>query len=97
MNITTQTKDFGLASLLVAKKANLLGYTTDDYGNLWFEFAADQMVTDLEQGFFRNTVDVRVQDFLAAQKMLKTLIFETKRNGHEYGNHTIRNLRASTV
>jgi len=80
---TTKTKDFGLAAMLVAKNAKMTGYTTDDLGNLWFEFATDDVVAALEQGFYRNTVDVRIQDFLAVQKMLKALIFETKRNMYE--------------
>ncbi|HEY3295392.1 MAG TPA: hypothetical protein VGL38_08130 [bacterium] len=80
---TTKTKDFGLAAMLVAKNTKMTGYTTDELGNLWFEFATDENVAALEEGFYRNTVDVRIQDFLAAQKMLKALIFETKRNMYE--------------
>jgi hypothetical protein len=78
-----KTKDFGLAAMLVSKNAKMTGYTTDELGNLWFEFATDDRVAALEKGFFRNTVDVRIQDFLAAQKALKALIFETKRNIYE--------------
>jgi hypothetical protein len=90
---TTKTKDFGLAALLVAKNAQMTGYTTDELGNLWFEFTTDETVAALEQGFYRNTVDVRIQDFLAAQKMLKALIYETKRNIYE---HRIRNFNPRT-
>ncbi len=80
---TTRTKDFGLAALLVSKDAKMTGYTTDELGTLWFEFTTDEAVAALEEGFYRNTVDVRIQDYIAAQKMLKSLIFETKRNIYE--------------
>jgi hypothetical protein len=89
-----KTKDFGLAALLVSKNAKMTGYTTDELGNLYFEFDTDDNVAALEQGFYRNTVDVRIQDFLAAQKMLKALIFETKRNIYE---HRIGTLNSRTT
>ena len=94
-----KTKDFGLAALLVSKNAKMTGYTTDELGNLWFEFATDDTVAALEQGFYRNTVDVRIQDFLSAQKMLKALIFETKRNIYEHriGKHNPNNTNPCAI
>ena len=81
---TRKTKDFGLASYLIAMNCDLTGYTTDSLGQLWFEFNPGQGIEALEQGFYGNSVAVRPQDYLAAQKMLKAIIFETKRNIYEH-------------
>ena len=80
---TRKTKDFGLASYLIAMNCDMTGYTTDGLGQLWFEFSPDEDITALEQGFYSNSIAVRPQDYLAAQKMLKAIIFETKRNIYE--------------
>lgn len=79
-----KTKDFGLASFLVAMNCEMTGYTTDGMGQLWFEFNPDNGIDKFEQGFYSNSIAVRPQDYLAAQKMLKSIIFETKRNIYEH-------------
>lgn len=72
---SNKTRDFGLASYLVAMNCELTGYTTDGMGQLWFEFNPDNGIDKFEQGFYSNSIAVRPQDYLAAQKMLKSIIF----------------------
>ena len=78
-----KSKDFGLASFLLAQNCEMVGYTTDTLGQLFFEFAPDERIAELERGFYSNTIAVQPQDYLAAQIMLKAIIFETKRNTYE--------------
>jgi len=79
-----QTKDFGLAALLVASNIKLVDYSTDGLGQMWFEFADTEKARELEAGFHRATAIVNVQSYLGAQKMLKALIYENRRNIYEH-------------
>jgi hypothetical protein len=77
------TKEFGLAATLLAKGCKMTEYTVDDMGRLWFHFAADPQVEELIKGYYNNTVEIRIQDFLASQSALKSLVWETKRKHDE--------------
>jgi len=78
------TKDFGLASLLVSNNCKLVDYSTDELGQMWFEFKDDEISRGLERTFYLSTATVNVQQFVAAQKMLKALIYENRRNRYEH-------------
>ena len=78
------TKDFSLASLLVSNNCKLMNYTTDQLGQMWFEFEDTDTAQELERNFHLGTVTVNVQQFVAAQKMLKALIYENRRNIYEH-------------
>jgi hypothetical protein len=73
------TKDFGLITTLTAKGYRYQKYTVDDMGRIWFTFSDAPEVRAVEDGFFRNTLSVQVQDFINAQTMMKTLVFEIRR------------------
>jgi hypothetical protein len=88
------TKDFGLITTLTAKGHSYVNYRVDDLGRIWFTFSDSQDVRGIEDGFFRNTVSVPVQDFLNAQTMMKTLVFEIRRQANENGI-TIRSGRTT--
>jgi len=78
-----KTKDFGLASLMLSKNKKLLNHVRDEYGRYWFEFEDDKQ---LENDFYTNDAVVQVQDFLNAQRRIKSLIF--KSNEYGYGRKT---------
>jgi hypothetical protein len=82
-----KTKDFGLASLMLSKEKKLLNHTRDEYGRYWFEFEDDE---GLEDSFYSNCVSVLVQDFIAAQRRIKSLIFKSNEYGYGKNNQTIR-------
>ena len=91
--MSIRVKDFGLATLLVSKDCPYTDYVVDDLGRIWFQFENNEKVRELKDGFYRNTVDVRIQDFIKTQTALKTLIFDIRRsaNGHEStGRRTAR-------
>ncbi|MBI5060559.1 hypothetical protein HZB60_12365 [candidate division KSB1 bacterium] len=79
-----KTKDFGLAALFVAKKCALLAYEMDSMSQMWFTFNDDKTVRELEQSFHCNAATVHAQDYLAAQKMLKALIYDNRRTNYEH-------------
>ena len=83
-----QTKDFGLAALLAASNCRIINYTTDTLNQMWFEFEDTKAVRELEAGYHHATATVNVQAYLGAQKMLKSIIFENRRNiyEHKYGS-----------
>jgi hypothetical protein len=74
-----QTKDFGLITTLTAKGHRYLDYQVDDLGRIFFRFTDTPEVQAIEDGFFRNTVSVPVQDFINAQMTMKTLVFDIRR------------------
>ena len=82
-----KTKDYGLASLMLCENKNLLNHTRDEYGRYWFEFEDDE---GLEDSFYGNCVSVLVQDFLNAQRRIKSLIFKSNEYGYGKNNQTIR-------
>jgi hypothetical protein len=88
------TKDFGLITTLTSKGLRYLNYQVDDLGRIWFSFPDSPEVRAIEDGFFRNTVSVPVQDFLNAQTTMKTLVFEIRRQANEHGI-TIRSGRTT--
>jgi hypothetical protein len=79
-----KTKDFNQAAFLVANDIKLLNYTTDELGQMWFEFPDDVTTRDLEHSFNLATAMVNVQKFGAASKMLKALIYQNRRNIYEH-------------
>ena len=79
------TKDFGLITTLTAKGHRYQNYTVDELGRIWFCFGDSPEVKAIEDGFFRNTLTVPVQDFLNAQTTMKTLVFDIRRKAHEAG------------
>jgi hypothetical protein len=78
------TKDFGLAALMVANNIPLVNYTTDDLNQMWFEFEDNEQARELETSFYRASATVNVQSFLGASKMLKALIYENRRHIYEH-------------
>jgi hypothetical protein len=83
--ITMKTKDFGLITTLTAKGQRYTEYHVDDMGRIFFSFQDGPEVRAIEDGFFRNTVSVPVQDFINAQMMMKTLVFDIRRKANEHG------------
>jgi hypothetical protein len=81
-----QTKDFGLITTLTAKGHRYVDYRVDEMGRIFFHFQDCPEVRAIEDGFFRNTVSVPVQDFINAQTMMKTLVFDIRSKGNAYGN-----------
>ena len=79
-----KTKDFGLAALLAANNIKLLDYETDNLNQMWFDFEDTEASQELVAGFHRATVTCNVQAYLGAQKMLKALIYENRRNIYEH-------------
>lgn len=88
------TKDFNLAALLVANNIKLVNYTTDELGQMWFEFQDDATTRELERSFNLATAMVNVQKYGAASKMLKALIYQNRRNIYE---HKLGNLNYNTI
>jgi len=80
-----QTKDFGLITTLTAKGQRYLDFQVDEMGRIFFRFQDSPEVKAVEDGFFRNTLAVPVQDFLNAQTMMKTLVFDIRRKASETG------------
>ncbi|MBL0061266.1 MAG: hypothetical protein IPP40_07225 [bacterium] len=89
-----KTKDFGLAALLVANNIKLTNYTTDELGQMWFEFLDDATTRELEHSFNLATAMVNVQKFTAASKMLKALIYQNRKNIYE---HKLGKLNYNTI
>jgi hypothetical protein len=79
-----KTKDFGLASLLVANNIKLLNYETDNLNQMWFEFQDTEASQELVTGFHHATVACNIQAYIGAQKMLKAIIYENRRNIYEH-------------
>ena len=77
--MTTRTRDFALASLLCSYDCKLVDYTTDDLGQMWFEFEETEAVRELERSFHLTTATANVQKYNAAQKMLKAPIYENRK------------------
>lgn len=91
-----QTKDFGLITTLTAKGFRYLDYSVDELGRIFFRFPDSPEVRAIEDGFFRNTVSVPVQDFINAQTMMKTLVFDIRRKDNTYGNKIAINRTTTT-
>ena len=77
-----KTKDYGLASLMLCKGKKLINHIRDAQGRFWFEFEDDER---LENDFYTNEAVVLVQDYLNAQRIIKSLIF--KSNEYGYGKN----------
>jgi hypothetical protein len=90
-----KTKDFNLAALLVANNIKLVDYETDELGQMWFEFPDDALTRELEHSFNLATVMVNLHQFVSASKMLKTLIYQNRRNiyEHKFGKHDFNTAR----
>lgn len=90
-----KTKDFGLITTLTAKGHRYLDYQVDDLGRIFFRFQDSPEIRAIEDGFFRNTVSVPVQDFINAQMMMKTLVFDIRRKNANGNEFTTRSGRAT--
>ena len=82
-----KTKDYGLASLMLCKNKKMINHVRDEYGRYWFEFEDDE---ELENDFYTNDAVVHVQDYLNAQRRIKSLIFKSNENCYGKNNQTIR-------
>lgn len=89
-----RTRDFALASLLCSADCKLMNYTTDDLGQMWFEFEDNDVAADLERKYYLATATTNVQKYNAAQKMLKSLIYENRKVIYE---HRIGKFNARTA
>ena len=84
-----ETRDQNLTSLLLALKQTMRGYRTDDRGDILFRFDDNDSVRRIEDGYYQNTELVAVQDFAAALRQVKNIIFKL-RNSNYYDNNTIK-------
>lgn len=84
-----KTKDFGLCSLLAANQCEIVRYETDSRGQVWLEWTDDDRSRKLEREFLSGTAIVRLADYLSAQKHIKTLIFNTRRNAYGDGEYEL--------
>jgi hypothetical protein len=75
----TRTRDFALASLLCSYDCKLVNYTTDDLGQMWFEFEDTETVHKLERDFYLATASANVRKYAASEKFLKSLIYENRK------------------
>ena len=80
------TKDFGLITTLTAKGYRYLDYQVDELGRIFFSFPDSPETRAIEDGFFRNSISVQVQDFINAQTTMKTLVFDIRRKVEANGN-----------
>ncbi|MFH1514913.1 MAG: hypothetical protein ABIG42_05575, partial [bacterium] len=71
-------------SLLVSSNCKLVDYTTDSMGQMWFQFEDTNAARELERNFHLSTATTNVQQFVGAQKMLKALIYDNRRNIYEH-------------
>ena len=76
-------KDYGLVIYLLCRGYNILDYTRDLKGRVWFRFSDDADIRQSDNDFRTNDATVRVQDYLAAQRRIKALIFETNIDEYE--------------
>lgn len=86
------TKDFGLASLLISRNITMQDYTTDNMNQMWFTFEDSDLAKSIERDYFTATAITNVQDFMGAQKMLKSLIHESKRKLYAYKIGNVGNI-----
>jgi hypothetical protein len=91
-----QTKDFGLITTLTAMGHRYLDFQVDDLGRIFFRFQDSPEVRAIEDGFFRNTVSVPVLDFINAQTIMKTLVFDIRSKGTANGNRFTGSRTATT-
>lgn len=89
------TKDFGLASLLISNHITMTDYRTDDLNQMWFSFNDTDVARAIERDYLTATATVNVQAFQAAQKMLKSLIYENRRKiyEHKLGSYNYNTIR----
>jgi hypothetical protein len=74
-----KTKDLGLNCLLAAARCEMLGHELDSRGQVWIDWRDTELTRSLEHQFFSGTVMINLADYLSAQKQLKTLIFNLRR------------------
>lgn len=89
------TKDMNLAALILANGIQLVDYRTDPLGQMWFNFPDDDRTSRLEREFNLATAMVNLQQFAAAQKTLKTLIYQNRKHHYEHklGHHDYNTAR----
>lgn len=79
-----QTKEWSLASFLLSKEAKLLGTSVNGANEVIFQFQEDPELSNFEKSYYENDDDnVNVQNFLAAQRRIKELVF--KHRGERHG------------
>ncbi|MBK6766493.1 MAG: hypothetical protein IPG71_09315 [bacterium] len=91
-----QTKDFGLVTTLTAKGHRFLDYQVDELGRIFFRFQDSPETKAIEDGFFKNSITVQVQDFINAQTTMKTLVFDIRRKVDANANRFTGNRIANT-
>lgn len=74
-----ETKDFGLASLLVTYEVKMISYKMDRFNEMWFEFEDSDVTKSLKHGFDTGQATANVQRYIAAQKMLKSIIYSNRK------------------
>lgn len=85
-----KTKDFGMCCLLASHRCEMLGHELDDRGQVWMEFRDTELTRKLERDFFSGTATINLADYLNSHKMLKTMIFNLRRQAYgdtEYELH----------
>ncbi|HEY3295656.1 MAG TPA: hypothetical protein VGL38_09460 [bacterium] len=90
------TKDFGLIVTLNTLGYQYTDYQVDQWGRIFFRYPDDPEIIAIEEGFFRNTVSVPVQDFLNAHMKMKTLVFKIKEKEMANGNKSFGSRTATT-
>lgn len=89
-----KTKDFGLSCLLASNQCEMISQELDSRGQVWIEFQDTDKTKKLERDFYNGTVQVNLADFLSSHKMLKTLIFQLRRQA--YGDNEFELHRRTT-
>ena len=79
-----ETREQLLCALLIARKQPMQGYYTNSRGEVVFKFEDNELVRRIEDGFYQNTELVAIQDFAAAQRQVKNIIFKLK-DSDSYG------------
>lgn len=74
-----KTKDLGLSCLFAASRCEMLGHELDSRGQVWIDWRDTELTRSLERQFFSGTVMINLADYLSAQKQVKTLIFNLRR------------------
>ena len=85
-----KTKDFGTSCLLASQRCEMLGHELDTRGQVWIEWRDTDLTRKLEREFFSGTATVNLADYLSSHKMLKTMIFNLRRQAYgdqEYELH----------
>jgi|WetSurMetagenome_2_1015567.scaffolds.fasta_scaffold213943_2 hypothetical protein len=78
-----ETRDQTLTSLLLARHQEMRGYRKNERGDIFFLFDDNEHIRQIEDGFYKNTELVPVQDFAAAQRQVKNIIFKLRGSSND--------------